>query len=160
MKLWENTHLMRRLFSPRFIRMGQKLWTFYLGTQISELPLLWNYNFTLYFLKSQSGWNHPSYPGNYTPVYVILNSAYFTNIPSTQRCNILYINPNKPRTTKIEKKHEIYFFIDSLSSFLNKSILYKVFSQKFFYLDKFCNSPLGHLKCPQYPGMGGCNFYQ
>ena len=38
MKLWENNYLIRWVFSLSFIRIGQKLWIFYLGTQISKLP--------------------------------------------------------------------------------------------------------------------------
>ena len=38
MKLGENNYLMRWVFSLNFIRIGQKLWTFYLRTQILKSP--------------------------------------------------------------------------------------------------------------------------
>ena len=41
MKLGENNYLMRWVFSLSFIRIGQKLWIFYLGTQISKSPFLY-----------------------------------------------------------------------------------------------------------------------
>ena len=37
---------MRWVFFLSFKRMWQRLWIFYLGTQISESPFLWNYDFT------------------------------------------------------------------------------------------------------------------